>query len=166
MQPHSYQIVIDLTIKDMEYFLYSQYTKKLSAKIFIGIAALMGLMTLYILITTQDMRVMQGFILPLVIFIGLPWSIKSQAKKLFESSNGQFKNNNYTFEEDGLTIVNANSNTKLTWDMIFKLEENKQQVLLFVNNAVAHVLPKRYFKTEAELQQFLQLVRTKTNSPS
>lgn len=161
MPSNQYQFSVDLSLKDMEYFYFSQYTKKFFVKFMIVMAALYALMGLYILISTRDLSTISGLILPLVLFVVVPFMIKSQAKKIYNSSTDQFKNNKYTFEETGVAVKNSTSSANFTWNMVHKIEENKQQVLLFVNSAVAHVLPKRCFNSQEEEQAFLQFARQK-----
>lgn len=156
-----YQLEVTLDKKDIEYFLLTQYTQKLAVKILIGIATFMALASLYFSITSQRFDHIQGLILPLVVFVVMPLAIKSQAKKLYNSSNGQFKSNHYSFEEEKITIQHASGEASFTWDNIFKLEENKQQFLLYINNTIAHVIPKSSFQSQQEQEQFLHFVRRK-----
>lgn len=156
-----YQLEVTLDKKDIEYFLLTQYMQKLFIKILIGLATIMALASLYFLVANQNFPPIQGLILPLVVFVVLPLSIKSQAKKLLNSSNGQFRNNHYTFEEEKITIQHVSGEASFTWNNIFKLEQNKKQFLLYVNNTIAHVIPKSSFQNQQEQEQFLQLVRRK-----
>lgn len=158
-----YQLEVTLDIKDIEYFLLTQYTQKLFVKLWIGFAAFMALSSLYLSITSQNYNPLQGLILPIVIFVIMPLGIKAQAKKLFNSSNGQFRNNHYTFEEEKIIIKHASGEASFTWDAIFKLGQNKKQFLLYINNSIAHVLPKRSFQNQQEQEQFLAFVYKKTS---
>ena len=64
----------------------------------------------------------------------------------------------YEFNDETITTTGESFSAKLTWDKIYSVTENKDWVLIWQNQQVANVLPKRDFLNE-DLKTFKEIVK-------
>ena len=60
--------------------------------------------------------------------------------------------------EDGLYVTSENHNTSTSWDAVVELAETKLSYLIYVDVAAACIIPKRYFASSKEQQEFYNYV--------
>ncbi|MGC2832046.1 MAG: YcxB family protein [Candidatus Acidiferrum sp.] len=64
----------------------------------------------------------------------------------------------YEISPDGIYHTGPTSSGRSAWTTYLRIRETPEQFLLYVQKQLANVLPKRAFQSEAEIQQFRQLV--------
>ena len=65
----------------------------------------------------------------------------------------------YEFSPDGIFHIGSTGTGRANWTAYLRIRETSDQFLLYIQNQLANVLPKRAFQSEAEMHQFRQLVR-------
>lgn len=95
----------------------------------------------------------------LFLTVGLPISVYFSAKKNYRSNGRISEMINYEFDTENIQITGESFNSKLTWEKIYNVTENKDWILIWQNRQVANVVPKRDFK-DGELQAFKNIVRS------
>jgi hypothetical protein len=57
-------------------------------------------------------------------------------------------------DEEKVMVTSAKTKTERLWSGIYKLVQTETLALLFVDEMNAHIIPKRYFKTDGQLVEF------------
>ena len=65
---------------------------------------------------------------------------------------------NYYVTENGLKETTKFTETFTQWEGMQSIEQTKNLLMLFLDKHMAYIIPKRYFKSEAECQAFYKLV--------
>jgi hypothetical protein len=65
----------------------------------------------------------------------------------------------YRLSADGLHWQNHRGEGRIAWHAVLEVDQTASHIYLFVDRAMAHVLPKRCFASEAAAQDFLMLAR-------
>ena len=55
---------------------------------------------------------------------------------------------NYTINNEYFEVNSTNTNSKLTWDKIYKVAESKKIFAVYISKAQAFLLPKHYLNTD------------------
>lgn len=66
-------------------------------------------------------------------------------------------------KEDGVYATSGAGQTFNKWSDIIKFEETDSHIFLYVTEKLAHVVPKRAFKTAEEKNEFLNIIKSNTN---
>jgi hypothetical protein len=56
--------------------------------------------------------------------------------------------------EEGLKVTNAICSYTRTWESVYGFKESKEHYLLFIQKALAFVIPKNAFSSIEEMEQF------------
>ena len=67
----------------------------------------------------------------------------------------------YVFDENGVETTTSASQSRMTWAGFHRAVETKDFVLLYMSSRVFHIVPKKAFVDESQLQNFKSLLRTK-----
>ncbi|SRR6266851_2103635 len=81
------------------------------------------------------------------------------ARNLTRSKPSALQPVTYEFSPDGISHIGPTSSGRAAWTTYLRIRETSEQFLLYIQKQLANVLPKRAFQSEAEMQQFRQLVR-------
>lgn len=149
-----------LSFNDFIKVSYHLTYRKLSMKINTGI----GLLVLLIIISsTSSFTEFSWFLLFFGLFIsfGQPIMIYFSAKKNYMSNGRISETIIYEFDKECIQITGDSFNSKLTWDKIYKMTENKDWVLIWQSRQTASVIPKRDFKN-GELLIFKDIVNAQS----
>lgn len=76
---------------------------------------------------------------PVVFFVGIYYA----AKKSFYNDRQIQKEQEYIFDLSGFQFSNENSQTKLTWNELFRFEESKKNLLIYCSPAKCFIIPKK-----------------------
>ncbi|MCB0515263.1 MAG: YcxB family protein [Chitinophagales bacterium] len=68
---------------------------------------------------------------------------------------------NYEFDSENIQITGESFSSKLTWNKIYSVTENKDWILIWQSRQIANIVPKRDFK-EGELQAFKDIVKSQS----
>jgi hypothetical protein len=147
-----------LTIDDYIKVNYHLLYRKSSIKFLTGIGLFMLILILF---TFNSFAEFPWFQLAFGLFltVGLPVSIYFSARRNYKSNGRISETIIYEFDKENIQLTGESFNSKLTWDKIYSVTENKDWILIWQNRQVANVVPKRDF-TEGQLQAFKDIVRS------
>jgi hypothetical protein len=106
-----------------------------------------------------------AFGLGIFFFFALPSMIWSSTKKRIErmfregQNKGMSNTTKLAISEDGMEANNSLSASKMLWSAIEKITVTDEYIFLYVSAMNAMVIPQRAFATEAQRQEFIQLVQ-------
>jgi hypothetical protein len=60
-----------------------------------------------------------------------------------------------TFDENGIEFKGEIVSGKIAWQAFIKTQENSELILLYENENLMHILPRRAFGSAADAEQFL-----------
>jgi hypothetical protein len=122
-------------------------------------------MIFYALLTNPGkVKFSPGFIiplLPLLVVLMNQWSVYSSAKKSMASVKGKTL---WIFSEDDFEVLTPVARNESDWESLEKIEEKSKAFLLYPQQNVFLLIPKRFFESEAQIQEFRELVREKLGS--
>lgn len=117
---------------------------------------------LFLLILLISQIQHEGAILMIITLLGLTsvfiLSIRLNAKKSYKANNSFQSELNYEFSADGINITSDSGTQFLTWDKIYKITISKHCFSIFLTKRQAFLLPKGWFKDEAEIKRFDNLL--------
>ena len=147
-----------LSFNDFIKVSYHLTYRKFSMKFITGIGLLILLMIPFLF---NHFKEFPWFLLifGLFISIGQPVLIYFTAKKNYMSNGRISETINYEFDKESIQMTGESFNSKLTWDKIYSVTENKFWILIWQNRQSANVVPKRDFKN-GELQIFKNIVNS------
>jgi len=147
------KLSIDDYIKVNYHLLY----RKLVIKFMTGIGLFM---LLIITFSFNDFTSFPWFqlIFGLFLTVGLPVQVYFAAKRNYKSTGRISETIAYEFDKEHIQLTGESFNSKLTWDKIYSVTENKDWVLIWQNRQIANVVPKRDFK-DGQLQAFKDIVK-------
>ena len=162
------EINIELTRKDYADFNQYWFLKtKLRSRIYIIIS--FALVFALVLNVGEDFSLTQ-FLIDTIIF-GLPFAaiyfililIGLRATGKMPSEKGSvLGKKKFIIEEEGLVEETEFNRNVQKWNGIMEIDENKNAILIFVDNMAAYIIPKRFFKNEDEKVNFLAALKEKT----
>jgi len=97
----------------------------------------------------------------IVAYIGLIYYRLSNTKKTPQTRGIILGYKEYEFTNDEIICKTEDSVTNLKWNSTQKIEQSKTAFYLYVDTNMALIIPKRYFETEAQQQDFSSFVTTK-----
>jgi len=100
-------------------------------------------------------------LLPLLAVLMSQWSVYSSAKKSMASVKGKTL---WIFSEDDFKVFTPVARNESDWESLEKIEEKSKAFLLYPQKNVFMLVPKRFFESEAQIQEFRELVREKLGS--
>jgi hypothetical protein len=65
----------------------------------------------------------------------------------------------YDFFPSGSSWIGPTGSGTFQWKTFIRIQETKEQFLLYPQKSLANIVPKRSFQSDADLQRFRQLVR-------
>jgi hypothetical protein len=134
-----------LELKDYRNFnfshIYGNASGKLTLFSLLNISICCIVYFIYLIIYRNEVTVFY-LIVPLIIFL-LPALMFFQSKKIFESDKLLSSEQNYSVNEEGFTISTESSKTKISWDKIFKVKEDKNYLFIYIARNKAFILPKK-----------------------
>ena len=91
-----------------------------------------------------------------------PWVIKRNARKIYseKESKGVLGKHSIAIRADGVTERSAVGESRTGWEGIERIAADGQYVYLYIGPLQAHVIPKRAFQNDEEVEAFLQLAQT------
>jgi len=151
-------ITTKLSIDDYVKVNYHLLYKKWAIKGMTGFGIFFILLALITLISGPNFSWFL-FIFGLLLTVGLPIQVYFTAKRNFKSDRRIGEQIEYHFDNQEMQIVGESFNSRLTWDKIYSVTENKDWVLIWQNRQIANVVPERDFKVD-DLESFKEIVRT------
>lgn len=112
----------------------------------------------YLLLTSPNAKLSPAVIfplLPLLTVLFTQWSIYSSAKRSIDAVKGKSQ---WLLSDEGFKVFTAVARSDNSWESLEKVEEKKNHFLLYPQNDVFMIIPKRFFQGEKRIQEFRELV--------
>lgn len=86
------------------------------------------------------------------------WVIKRNILKIYSqnASKGILGAHTIVIDPEGVTERSAVGESRTTWSGVEKIDDDGQNIYLYTGPLVAHVIPKRAFRTPDDADAFLQ----------
>ncbi len=115
----------------------------------------------FIAFREDDVIALILFALSIVFFIlyifSTLLSIKRQSKNLAES----YETTAIKFNEAGMESKSNTTFIQMAWEVFEKIRESNTDFLLYPQKNIFYPIPKRFFKSENQIEVFKQLIREK-----
>lgn len=76
------------------------------------------------------------------------------ANKTFRLMKGSNLKRSITINEEGFTIVNSSFSTTCDWKGVIAVHDTKNNIIIFIGNALGVFIPKRVFQSELEAKKY------------
>ena len=96
-------------------------------------------------------------LLPILMAANIYFGVWKQADKVSK----MIERAKYTFAEQGIETVTDSSSSQNDWSRLSKIRETKKDFILYPQENVFFVIPKRFYKNETQIEEFRNLVREK-----
>jgi len=166
------EITIDLTREDYADFNKYWFLKKgLKKRIYVVIIFAFGLP--FFANSEQPFEMM--FYLLSVLFYGMMFGILYlgglylmiyRTKKLPSDNGSILGKKKYTITDEGLIEESENNVNIQKWNGIKSIEMNNTSIFIFVDNIAAYMIPKRFFNSVNDQENFVKLIKEKINKPT
>ena len=80
--------------------------------------------------------------------------------RMFDPSGAFLRPYELTLSPDGITMASAGERLEFHWSAFLKAQETSTHFFLYVDRAIAYIIPKRVFASATEERQFAEFVRT------
>jgi hypothetical protein len=147
-----------LSIDDYIKVNYHLMYRKFSMKFMTGFGLLLLLIVAF---SFNNFKEFPWFLLIFAFFIsiGQPVIVYFTVKKNYKSNGRISETIIYEFDNESIQMTGESFNSKLTWNKIYSVTENKDWILIWQNRQIANVVPKRNFKN-GELQIFKDILNS------
>jgi hypothetical protein len=149
-------VTTQLTIDDFVRVNFHLLYRKISIKFLTGIGVFLLLSALFLLIA-QGYFSWFATLFALLLIVGYPAQVYFGARQNYKSNARISEKIIYEFDEEFIQLTGESFTTKLTWEKIYRVTENKDWILIWPNRQLANVIPKTAFKEE-ELKAFKEIV--------
>jgi hypothetical protein len=109
--------------------------------------------------------------LPWLLIFGFIWffvyrQVRGGYKRLFDSTPALHRVRKLQVREDGLSMIEATAESRVTWDHYLQFTETPNLFLLYVATNAAEFIPKRVFPTEMAMNGFRTLLERNISPPA
>ncbi len=101
------------------------------------------------------------FLVPVVILVFWAGIIPLQAWLNWKRNAPLRSELTYDFQPEGVHIVTTTSNAFMKWEAFIKSKETPNLFLFFITKQMCHMVPKRAFASEADLESLRVLLNEK-----
>jgi YcxB-like protein len=152
-------IITRLSVDDYIKVNYHMLYRKWAIKGMTGFGIFFILLSLFTLISGDFSWFL--FVFGLFLTVGLRTQVYFAAKRTYKTDGRVSEKIEYLFDKEEITITGESFNSRLTWDKIYSVTENKDWVLIWQNRQIANVIPKRDIK-DGELQALKDIVNSQS----
>jgi hypothetical protein len=100
-----------------------------------------------------------------IIYLGSMYFTVTSLMK-FPGGKEQLDKRKFSLREEGI-METSNETRKLhTWKNLKSIEQDANALYIFTGPGIAHILPKRYFRDQAQQREFMSLVELKIKDKS
>lgn len=155
------EIRVELSQKDYSSYLRYYFLRKVIKKIMLVIAVIFIVSTVLSSIG-KPFEINSFFadifstlisVIFLVLILGLVFGVLIRFIPMTDAKKtGRRK---YIINRDGIAVETKTSSIFQKWTGIVAIEQNKDLILLFVTGMGAHIIPKRYFESQDQLNSFI-----------
>jgi hypothetical protein len=104
----------------------------------------------------------------IVLGLGLHWysykRFKSRVLSLVDDKPGLLGEHTIKLSDEGITESTSVNEGIYNWDGIRSIEQNERYIFIFLNQTMAHIIPKRAFVDPESASLFLQEVQSRWQS--
>ena len=167
------EIEYELTLDDLFAFqLYatkhSRTAKRLNRYVYLADAAIILVIAVLSRPWTSYIA-LAGFLIFVVTFLGLGWLLtRYLTRKAIRDhvsqevpDKGLLGRHRISLDEDGLTESTAVGESRVSWAGIDRMERTAEAVFVYTTATAAHVIPRRAFKSPADEESFVEMIRVK-----
>lgn len=155
---------LEIEITRLDYLNFNKYffvKTRLKKTVFTGLITILSLQiilnrTEFDLFTT----VVSTVVCVVVYFFAIYFSILSTESKPKDDSI-ILGSKEMEFNEDAILCESSAASSIVNWSIIKSLEEGRTAFYLFIESNSAFIIPKRYFKSEEQLNEFKNLIQSK-----
>ena len=163
------EINVEITRKDFIGFNKYYYLKKgLKKRLMIYLIVIIVLPLIMSIGRTFDLfdilidMVMTAFIFGLIYF-GLGYLSINLTGKLPSSNGSIIGKRKYIITNNGFVEESENNTNIQNWNSIKSIEQNREMIFIFVDKIAAYIIPKRYFKSQERVDEFIQKLNSEMN---
>lgn len=165
------QVNSQLSQQDFLKFNFSHFFGKLFVRIFFGVFGIIALMSLlsFILISLTSYeqanpveQLMPVFIISAILGLTC-WSVYSQSKRVYTTTNAVHEPIAYTFSNAGVHVKGKSFESELSWSNMYKIVETKEYFVFYQNNVVANLVPKKSFDSKEQIHALRSLIASQPN---
>lgn len=153
-----YKIRVKLSADDYKDFFYSTLFYKKGFLLLIFLATLSPLL-FYIFSTNGS--VILSLVMLVIILTSIVFGINLKIKNNFEMNKLAQYECLYIINDDGVNINSEISNSKITWNLLYKFIEYKKFIALFATPNFAYIIPKRCLQNQNEEIKLMKLLQSK-----
>jgi hypothetical protein len=85
------------------------------------------------------------------------WRFRKLGQRMYKKSPDMHGESLLELRPEAVRMKTAKASGDRPWNSFVKVVETPRLVLLFVNETSAHIIPKRAFKNEAEIAEFIEM---------
>lgn len=94
-----------------------------------------------------------------LLVLYLPFGLYFSATRNYNATKCLHEMVSYEFTPDAIISQGESFNSTIQWRSLHKIRETRECVLLYTNNVVAMIIPKKAFASEEELKLFRRMCR-------
>ena len=173
----SVRLYIKYTLKDIRDFCFAKTFEGILKKILlIPFIMLLAMVAVFIPISlflfSRDPELLLIFI-PKLLFavlicglaVSIPYlSLYLNIKRDFKKSGALQTMRIVEVSKDSLVISAENSNTTITWDELYRIQEFRRCFLIYQSSVKIFILPKRCFVSQEQLEDFRSILKSSVES--
>ncbi len=152
------KIQVDVNTTKQDYYDFQKHHTLRYIWIYILLAVLTGLLAavnIRIYKNTGVLNYLTVFI-NIIALIMLVYMVVTSILKIKNTAKAEEKKPVfvYIFTKGGVHCASNGKSFDLTWDKIYKVTEVKEMFLVYLNQESALIVPKRFFTSEADVEEF------------
>lgn len=159
------KVTVDVTREDYWKFnLFGLMTVRALRRTLIFNMSAMPVLSFIVLLIfgiAKDIPIFISLVLAIIIGALLDLLIlyitKMRIMKMPEKKSGILGEHTIIIDEKGIDETSVIGDVSYIWTSISSIEQNKDYIFIFVSNLSGHIIPKRYFASEEEANEFYQL---------
>lgn len=162
MAEESIEVDVQLEFEDFWRVLFWKTLKRYWHMYFLTFAiSLPAIVIFFYVLLTNPERIKFSpaillLLLPLLTVLIVQWSIYTRAKKSDVSLKSKAR---WVFYRDEFDVFTPVSRSENSWESLVEVEEESKNFLLFLHKDIFMIIPKRFFESDSQIQEFRELVR-------
>lgn len=151
---HQFDVIVDLQASELIranlWFVFGQRSTRFSIG-FALVSSLLGFPILYLLRGALGWYVLLP-IAAVLLTAAIPLLVIIETKRNYSAAKDFQKRLQYRFSGDHYDVSDGKSSARVSWESVLKAVESRDRFNLFLSRTLFVVIPKRCFKTSADIQ--------------
>ena len=148
----------------VHYFMWTTLRLPLALRMMAVIFVTLGLLFGAILLRERDMtallvRLVLSLLGAVLWVLLMGRAYRSNAVKLYQTNRILQKPIRYRFGRGGLSTATPSSEERVAWSALHQVRETRDAFYPYLSAGHAYVIPKRFFESEEQIEQFRALLR-------